>query len=243
MIEQVEISVGCRTIVGDYFIGGAGRERIAILLHGFLASKEDMHGLSQALLAAGIDSLAIDLNGHGASSGSIAEFTVSRAIEDVIAAVEFARSKGYSKIGIFGFSLGGYIALAALGKDPSIAGTAVLGAPVSNFADTFGKADLNEWKSSNMFNSRHLGVSIGLNYSFYTDGLQYESKLSGISIPVLIIHGTDDDVVPIAQSEALVKRLKSAHLLRLDGATHSIFSNGYGPTAIDTVVGWFRTKL
>lgn len=243
MIEQVEISSSGRTIVGDYFMAGVGRERIVILLHGFLASKEDMHGLSQALLSAGIDSLAIDLNGHGASSGSIAEFTVSRAIEDLIAAVGFARSKGYSRIGIFGFSLGGYIALAALSRDPSLAMIAVLGAPVSDFAGTFGKADLSEWKSSNRFSSRHLGVSIGLNYSFYTDGLQYENGLASATIPVMIIHGTCDDVVPVAQSEALVKRLKSAHLLRLDGATHNIFSNGYGPTTIDTIIGWFHTKL
>ncbi|MCX8206122.1 MAG: S9 family peptidase [Candidatus Micrarchaeota archaeon] len=242
MIEQVEIAVGGRAIVGDYFTANGRNERIAILLHGFLASKEDMHALSQSLLSEGIDSLAIDLNGHGASEGAFAEFTISRAIDDVKAAVGFARSKGYSKIGLFGFSLGGFVALAALSKDPSLAGTAVLGAPVSDFEGTFSKADLNEWKSGNMFNSKHLGVSIGLNYQFYTDGLQYKD-FSGVSLPVLIIHGTEDDVVPIAQSEALAKRLKSAHLLRLDGATHNIFSNGYGPTVLGTVAGWLKTRL
>jgi uncharacterized protein len=48
--------------------------------------------------------------------------------------------------------------------------------------------------------------------------LEHAAKLLG---PVMLIHGEKDELIPIHHSEALCKTMKTAQLLRVDGAGHS----------------------
>jgi len=50
------------------------------------------------------------------------------------------------------------------------------------------------------------------------------------NVPILIMHGTDDNVIPISQSEALVEKLKKFGVqykfIRIDGGTHFALKDG-----------------
>ncbi|MCU4759476.1 MULTISPECIES: alpha/beta hydrolase [unclassified Bacillus (in: firmicutes)] len=50
----------------------------------------------------------------------------------------------------------------------------------------------------------------------------YEGKLKGINIPTLVIHGTEDTVLPYEHSLALVNEIPHALLLTLEGSGHEI---------------------
>lgn len=50
----------------------------------------------------------------------------------------------------------------------------------------------------------------------------YEGKLKGINIPVLVIHGTEDTVLPYEHALALVNEIQHASLLTLEGSGHEI---------------------
>ncbi|MGB9635078.1 MAG: alpha/beta hydrolase [Candidatus Micrarchaeia archaeon] len=242
MIDLIELESNNRKVVADYYHNGNNRSAM-VLLHGFLSSKESMSGIADELLKSGFDSIAIDYNGHGDSEGDFSEFTISRAIDDCRSAHVFLSSNGYEKIGILGFSIGGYVALNYTKKHSGV-DTLVLCAPLSSFSQIFGNADLPEWKKTNMFNSEHLGLSIRLNYDFYEDGMSYDGydTYTSINVPVLILHGVADDVVPILHSEMLLKSLKNAYLFRLN-SNHSIFSNKSYNEAIDAILKWLRTYL
>jgi acetyl esterase/lipase len=46
------------------------------------------------------------------------------------------------------------------------------------------------------------------------------AALSPLGVPQLLVHGSDDDVVPVSQSRALAERDPLAQLLELEGADH-----------------------
>jgi len=48
-------------------------------------------------------------------------------------------------------------------------------------------------------------------------------RLDGIQVPILILHGTDDRVVPIENGELLAEGLPNAEFHRLEGAPHLLF--------------------
>ncbi|MEM3364360.1 MAG: alpha/beta fold hydrolase [Candidatus Micrarchaeia archaeon] len=247
MIDRIEISSGGRRIVGNLFTHNGRRNSIVILLHGFLSSKEDLFFVAEALQKQGIDSLAIDMNGHGESDGNFSDFTISGAVDDCRAAIDYAISQGFSNIGIFGFSIGGFVAL-NIAKQLQHKGhlkALVLGAPVSSFSDTFSWADLQAWKSTGIFRSDKLGISIKMGYKFYEDGIALDGykKFSSIETPTLILHGTKDNIVPLRQSEELARYLRNVHLIRVNGASHSLFTLKGGDEALDSLIKWFKAYL
>lgn len=244
MINQEQVQVGDRTITGDMFIRG-NSDAAVLLLHGFLASKESNYIVAEALNASNIDAFAIDFNGHGMSEGNFSEFTVSKAVQDCRAGIAFLKERGYGKIGLFGYSIGGFIALNALKKNRVPIKSVVLGSPLSNFQQVFKHVDLNSWRRTNLLRASNLALNIKLDYAFYEDGCSYDGydSYSSINKPTLIIHGTEDDVVPISQSEALVKSLPNAYLLKLNGALHNIFAPSFKDDCLDSTVKWFSSHF
>ncbi len=59
-----------------------------------------------------------------------------------------------------------------------------------------------------------------------------------IDIPVLLVYGTRDRLVPPAQGERLAARLPRAELMRIDGGSH--WSTSLDPAAIDRAAGWIE---
>lgn len=87
-----------------------------VVVHG-LGSRKDNH-LDFAELAAdrGMTALAIDLRGHGESSGSIGP----GVLEDVLAGVDALHAEGHDPVGIRGSSLGGFLALHAAERHEAV---------------------------------------------------------------------------------------------------------------------------
>ncbi|MED0875542.1 alpha/beta hydrolase [Bacillus mobilis] len=60
------------------------------------------------------------------------------------------------------------------------------------------------------------------NHSLLKGDDSYEGKLKEINIPTLVIHGTEDIVLPYEHSLALVNEIPNALLLTLEGSGHEI---------------------
>lgn len=116
MLERITFSTSDGVkIVGDY--AGETSQPAVLLLHMMPATRESWRAFSEKLNAVGFQTLAIDLLGHGESSGgpkgykafSDAEHQMS--INDVTASVDFLRGKTPTKIFIAGASIGANLAL------------------------------------------------------------------------------------------------------------------------------------
>jgi len=230
MIERFEQEIGTRKVVGTLFNSKNKEEKpttLVVLLHGFLSSKEDLYFLAETLSKKGYDVLSLDIYAHGESEGDFKDLTISQCVSDLHDIISsFKEMKIYSNYSLLGYSMGGYIALSYCIKYNDIS-SMILGAPVSNFNELFKTADFKEWKNNNLLKDKKLGLNLRLNYDFYTDGIEifkYE-KAKNIKVKTLIIHGSEDDVVSIEQSNNLSNSLKHSTLYIVSNAEHdNIFS-------------------
>ena len=117
------------------------------------------------------------------------------------------------RVGIFGWSFGGYLSALAVLKRPDIYKVAVAGAPVVDWLDY-----------DTHYTERYLGMP-DADREAYEEGslLTYATKLSR---PLLLVHGTADDNVffrhTLRLADALFRAGKEFEVLPLSGLTHMV---------------------
>ena len=118
------------TIVGDYY-PGTGKSGV-LLLHMMPADRTSWQQLAGQLQENGFHVLAIDLRGHGQSTGgpngyqAFSDAQHQQSIFDIESAVEFLRSKGIEKIHMGGASIGANLALQYASQHQEIASAMLL---------------------------------------------------------------------------------------------------------------------
>ena len=160
--------------------------------------------------------LAHEAAGHGSWGTAVQD--------DVRAGVALVEKQGTadaSRVCIFGWSYGGYMALAGAAFSPDLYKCAISGAGLSDLgammsyeiARTGGKSDVVAYWNARM------GGDPGRSQASPV------RSAASISIPVLLIHGERDETVPIKQSELMNEALKKAGkpvtFIRLAGEGHS----------------------
>ena len=238
-----------------------GSNAIVIIGHGFLSDKNSRTGfeLYKKLGEAGISTLRIDLYGHGESEGDIEYLTVSKAVENVIAAYDFANEKGYSqsvnrssqsngsgykKFGLVGSSFSGIVSLIAATKRKF--DVLSLKCPVFDYqalwADRLGKEGLEKWKKEGftpIFSKK-------VHFSAFEDASTYNMKeiASKITCPVLVIHGDQDTTVHVSHAEDIIKYVKGEKkLVIIKGADHFFKDEIHFQQLINESMGWLKRHL
>ena len=128
-------------------------------------------------------------------------------------------ARGGSPI-LIGSSLGGYLAALYASRHPEVERLALL-APAFRFPTYYptrlGEDTLAKWRASGKLRVHHYadGAERDLRYEFIRDGLQYESE-PDVRQPVLLIHGTRDDVVPAEFSTTWAKERPNVEMHLFD---------------------------
>ena len=181
----------------------------------------------------GYSLLAIDYRGFGESSPRLP--SQASVLADAQAALhELARRQpDPARRFIYGHSLGGAVAaqLAAQQKMPPVAGL-ILESTFTSIRDMIGT-------------TRWAGVpGLGLLVTQPFDSIR---ALARVQLPVLLLHGTADRVVPHAMSDALLAAAAQApeglrRLVKLEGASHSGASRS-SPTYDDAIQAFVRDAM
>jgi dipeptidyl-peptidase-4 len=134
-----------------------------------------------------------------------------KALGAVIPELDLAR------VGVEGWSFGGYFAALAVMRYPEVFKAAVAGAPVVDWADY-----------DTAYTERYLGLPAGAAEAYRRSSLlTWAPKLER---PLLIIHGTADDNVyyfhSLKLADALLREGKHYELLTLPGLTHLAAASG-----------------
>ena len=94
-----------------------------VFLHGFTGSKSEHHRLfvllARRLAQLGLAVLRFDYRGNGDSEGDFSEMTISRNVEDAVAAADYMRNYpdlDPKNVRVLGFSMGGLTAIMAATK-------------------------------------------------------------------------------------------------------------------------------
>lgn len=208
-----------------WYIPAPGATRAVVLVHGKDASRtSEFLGrfleLAAGLRARGFAVLMIDLRGHGKSSDAFVSFGLNER-RDVLGAVDWLRGQGIApaQTGLLGVSMGGAAVLGAMADDREI-GAVVTDSAFSDVVD----AARTAWTRL----TRTPGQLIypGLWLACYFSGVDIWAarpiddlrRIGGR--PVLLIQGTEDFLVPLAQGRALRDADPRAAYWEVAGAAH-----------------------
>ncbi|HEX5615582.1 MAG TPA: S9 family peptidase [Acidimicrobiia bacterium] len=146
-----------------------------------------------------------------------------RDVGDVAAGIRAAHRDGWAdggRVAISGGSSGGFVALLVAARHPELVRAVV---DASGVTDLF---DLAE--TTHRFESRYLDRLVG-ELPGHADRYRDRSPVTharAITAPVLVLHGTADEVVPIGQADRLVEELRAVgtpvEYEQYDGAGHGL---------------------
>ncbi len=139
-----------------------------------------------------------------------------------------------SRVGVYGWSFGGYLSAMAVMRLPDVFHAAVSGAPVVDFRDY-----------DTHYTERYLGLPQQSPEAYrVSDVLTYAD---GLERPLLLIHGTADDNCYLTGSLKLSDRLLRAgvehRFLPLAGHTHMVTEPGVVTRLYEATARFFREKL
>lgn len=218
-----------RKIAGLLYTPPAPAGKILVVCHGFTGSKE---GGGRAIEMAeefgnrGWSALLFDFAGCGESEGSFAGLTLTGQIDDLTCALKWCTEKGFPKIVTLGRSFGGSTVICQAARDQAAAGVCTWAAP-ARLAELF--TGLSNDEGDRISLAGEQGV-VYLKKSFLEDLQQYDVIADAGRLsprPLLIVHGTKDELVSPAEAEAIYRSAgEPKQLALIDGADHR-FSQHY----------------
>ncbi|MGX5771774.1 alpha/beta hydrolase family protein [Microbacterium trichothecenolyticum] len=186
---------------------GAATNDWAIHIHGLASPRAGTLRGVKVAADVGIVSLVVTYrnDGEGPTVGSGRSTLGATEAEDVRAAVRFAIAHGAERIMLFGWSMGGAIALrvAADREFDNVIDRLILDSPVLDWHETIAancaRVGLprhvgvlpSPWLESNL-----LARAIGLSSSVPLDTFDCIARASALSVPALVFHGTADTSSP-----------------------------------------------
>ena len=193
-----------------------------ILIHGIRAYKEHFIQLSQTLNNYGFNAVAVDLRAHGESEGTHCTFgakekhDIENLVNELLKDVRIGEN-----IGVWGQSLGGVVAIQAMGHDSRI---------------KFGIIE-STFSSFPQITHDYFERMFGFNIEWFTDYLIWRAGsiaefdpqeampkelCKKISQRVLMVHGTEDKRIKMEYGVENFKSLASnvKRFMKIDGAGH-----------------------
>jgi len=221
----------------DFSFEPGTSEHIVVIGHGVTSHKDRpwLIALSDALRAAGIASLRFSFSGNGESEGRYEDSTITKEVEDLGSVLDAL--DGW-RIAYAGHSMGGAVGLLRASVDPRIEAFVSLAGMVhvAKFMDFhFGHQTPGR---DVMLGKPHCPLTEG----FLSDAKAIDTLVDRggeVAIAWLIVHGTDDDIVPLQDSLDIVAATDDPpELVTLDGVDHRY--TGHEREMTDVVVPWLR---
>ena len=217
-----------------------------VIAHGFPAeaggginSTRSFPDLADAIAAEhGWAALTYSSRGVAGSGGS---FSLQGWLRDLQGAVaELRQALPVAGVWIIGFGTGGALAIAAAAADPEIRGVAAVAAP----------ADFQDWARSPrklLVVARDMGIiSDDGSPGSFKEWAAELGRLSAVGSAaklapreLMLVHGSNDEVVPLFDARAVADSHGSADLRVVYGGAHHL---RHDPRAIAILLGWLERQ-
>jgi dipeptidyl aminopeptidase/acylaminoacyl peptidase len=210
--------------------------------------------LAERLAKEEIASFRIDFRGSGDSEGNFGDMTLTGEIADAIVALKFLASHpriDAERIGVFGRSLGGSVAVLAAAEYGLVA-SIVLWAPVfdgSQWQDKWSMVSQGLASETESEEWRRINGQVA-SLPFYSEmfDMHILEKLKKMQhVPLLLIHGQQDEIISFAHSEMYIKARQHlrvpTELIRLPMGDHHFSLPAERALAVEQTVQWFRSTL
>ncbi len=206
-----------------------------LLLHGALGSADNFIEFTQAL-SGDYDVYSLNFNGHGNQQLIENQFSISHFANEVL---RFLDQNNIDSIAIFGYSMGGYVALylaknfpnridsvftlatkfewtiESATKETKLLNPSLIKEKVPKYATTLEQLHGDSWE-------KLMNATATLMLDLGVDPVLKDDDFRNIAIPILLAVGDKDAMVCLEETIAVYRLIPAAQLLVLPNTTHPI---------------------
>lgn len=248
MVEERTLPVSCDGL--RLSCGSAVPETprgLAVLLHGIPSitppdpNDSGYPGLARRFAEAGWASVWADMR---AVRGSEGFFSIEGWVRDAQAVVAAALSLPVATelpLALIGSSAGGAVATEAVRRGSPVDALVLLAAPASwvSFSSDPGVGLKRITEEAGMTVAPEV-IDDPVAWALEFEGVTTETSIAGVDVPTLVIHGTQDDVVPFEHATRIADRAPNAELRLIEGAAHQLRRD---ERAIEETLTWLQKTL
>jgi len=245
-------------LAGVWSIPKQPTDKAIILAHGITGDKDEVGiftDLANLLKRNNFAVFRFDFRAHGESTGRSVDMTITGEMEDVKAALNEVKNRGYKNIGLLGASFGGGISALFVSDYQTEFKCLCLWNPTLNYYHCY----LSPTKTSIRKFKAHIKNEVAKQGWAYLYGntfkigkalleeMKYLSPykaLKKIGIPTVIIHGTKDKSVPYEDSKKYINNLKGINeFVTIKGSGHGFHGQPYSTQAQTATLKFFQQYL
>lgn len=236
--ERVRIpTCGGKTLAASFFLPHPGTP-VVILVHGWGVNSSHLLFMVPRLLEQGLNAVVFDARCHGLSDDD-GFASLPRFAEDTEAVIEALGQRGHQDIILLGHSVGAGAVLLAASRNPG------LRAVISLSAFSHPEAMMNGWLAERGIRRWPWGVIINRGVEWFIghrfNDIAPQTTVARITVPLLLVHGEQDDVVPLSDLQRLADANPGASLMVLPGVGHND-PEGFARHA-GQIMDWLRPHL
>lgn len=224
--------------------------RCIIGVHGICGSKDSkiLVDISEEMGLFGAATLRFDFPAHGDSPVTDWELSLQRCQDTLAAVVRWAqRAYPFVDMGIFATGFGAFVTLVALEDlcqiQPDL--KLVLQTPDLSMAHTMlNMVNLTEeafHSAGRVAIGETTARAVEVPYSFYRE-LQEQMVYYNHDMPMLLLHGELDDLVPLSYLEPFRRFNPLSKLVVIPGADHQFRGEGQWDMVVDLTRDWFQCE-
>ena len=218
-------------LVGDLTLPSRSRH-VCVMVHGITSNRyeDGLYPATAAKLAANnIASLAFDFRGHGESEGLQQDLTLAGLTNDVLESVRVAQTETETRsYSIMAASFGGGVSVkAGYQRQDGLVCITLLN-PRLDYRPWV--VDPSIWKNGRLSADAEIRLlsdgflhhrDFNMGRGLINEILQYSpgEELSQLPCDILVIHGTDDTVIPVSESRLRYNANGRGRLLEIKGRT------------------------
>lgn len=220
-----------------HLAGGDEPAPCVIMVNGADSVKEEYHNWARQFVRRGLSVLTVDGPGQGEMLGRL-PMRPEAWEEPMGAAVDALAASGRvdaGRIGIWGSSMGGFLALRAAAFEPRLRAAISSG----GFYDF---RDYRFWAVTTQLNvMEDLGVdSLSEARDYIKERCTLEGVVNRISVPYLVIHGARDELVSIPEAQQMASG-PTGELVNFEDGLHT--GTNHNATLVPLMCDWMARKL
>lgn len=204
-----------------------GKCPLALVIHGLTGHMEERHikAVAETMNELGVATLRVEMYGHGKSDGAFEQHNLFKWLNNAMTAADHAASLDFvSDLYVCGHSQGGVTTVMLAGMKPELFKAAIPLSPAVMITE----AARNGSSFGFGFDPEHIPDEINVNSEQRVNGnylraaqmLDVDYAISRYKGPVLIVHGSEDEAVPLRCAKEAAEKYSDARLVVIEGDDH-----------------------
>ncbi len=236
--EEVNFKSADEIKLSGWFIPNNKTKKTIIVMHGYPADKANLLGIAE-FLAKDFNVFLFDFRSFGKSEG---RYTTAGYLEvkDLEGAINYLeKNKNTTKIGLYGFSLGGAVALMVNHENVRAIVTDSTYAKLSHMIEQMYRIFF-VFKYPLFYLTKLYGI---LFLKVNVDDASPVDSIKNIKAPILLIHAERDTQIPVSEAYLLHDANKKSELWIVESAEHGM-SHAVNPAGYEKrIVEFFKENL